>query len=205
METEFIYWHHKLPRGIEVIEVCGGEDRSGRLWRLMAEQLIAENSDDGERSISHYSSGAPFLEGENRRVSLTHTEHFLALAMRPATPDPIGESPVCGEMLGIDAERLDRQQVLRIRERFLSREELEMIPADDLGANILAWTIKEAVYKAMLTPGLDFRRDIAIIQLPDMKSHARGTARALPKEGPACRFDLFSWESEGHCLTVAFG
>ena len=68
--------------------------------------------------------------------------------------------------MGIDAERTDRRQVLAIRERFLSDEELVMIPADDIAANVQAWTIKEAVYKAALGMGLSLRDNIRIRKMP---------------------------------------
>ncbi len=32
---------------------------------------------------------------------------------------------------------------------------------------VKAWTLKEALYKAALTPGLDFRRDIRLPLTPD--------------------------------------
>lgn len=204
METEFIYWAHKLPAGIEVEEVCGGEDRNGPLWRALALQLIAEHSPDGMRSVGHYPSGAPFLEGENRRVSLTHTGHFLAMATRPESVEPVSEGFDARNALGIDAERWDREQVRRIRERFLGPEELESIAPDDLEGLIMAWTAKEAAYKAMLTPGLDFRKQIRIVSLPGIKDRRKGVAEVTMPDGHVWRLNLCAWDSEGHCVTVAY-
>lgn len=205
METEFLYWSHKLPHGIEVSEISGGEDKGKKLWKAMALQLFAEHSEDGWREIGHYESGAPFLEDEpERRISLTHTPHFMVIAMLPPADYPLPEAFVSGNALGIDAERYDRKQVLKIRERFLNQSELEMVEAEDVTANILAWTIKEAVYKAMLKPGLDFRRDIHIISLPDPKSKKKGIAMAACGDSEVS-LNLCSWYSEGHILTVAYG
>lgn len=166
METEFIYWrHHTLP-GIKVEEVCGAEDKSGALWLDMAYQVYGENGRDGFRDIGHYRNGAPFLNGEECRISITHTKHFLAIATLPPTPEVDLSHFSQRAALGIDAEAEDRAQVLKLREKFLSAEELELISADSLLDNILAWTAKEALYKAALTPEMDWRRDILIKRLP---------------------------------------
>lgn len=203
METDFIYWSHKLPRGVEVAEICGGEDKSPALWRAMALQLLAEHSYDGSRTIGHYASGAPFFEGEERiRVSLTHTKHFMAVAWLPEAHEAITDSFDSRYALGIDAERADRGQVLKIRERFVAEAELSMVTADDVAGNVLLWTIKEALYKAALTPGLDFRVAIRVTLLPGLKSKAPGRAEVLT-DGRWLSFSLYSWESEGHILTVA--
>ncbi len=204
METEFIYWSHKLPHGIEVAEISGGEDKSAKLWKAMALQLYAEHSEDGWRTIGHYPSGAPFLEDEpQRRISVTHTGHLMAIASLPPAEAPLGDGFVSGQALGIDAEKRDREQVLRVRERFLNEAELSMIGKEDLASNILAWTIKEAVYKAMLTPGLDFRNDIHIISLPDSNSKKKGIAMANHGD-MEISLTLCSWYSEDYLLTVAY-
>lgn len=202
--TELIYWSHKLPHRIEVVEISGGEGASATLWKALALQLIAEHSADGYRQIDHYRSGAPFFaEEEQIRISVTHTGNFMAVAMLPPAPEALPDSFVAGYALGIDAERKDREQVLRIRDRFLSDTEKEFIAADDVEANILAWTVKEAAYKAMLTPGLDFRRDIIIISLPETASRRKGEAICKLAETEV-RLTLCSWESEGHILTIAY-
>lgn len=85
METEFIYWrHHTLP-GIKVEEICGGENRPMSLWREMAYRVYSENGREVYREIGHFRNGAPFLIGENGRISITHTGRFLAVATLPPT------------------------------------------------------------------------------------------------------------------------
>lgn len=202
METEFIYWSHKLPRDIEVAEIWGGEGKSQALWKAMALQLLAEHSDNGWRAVGHFPGGAPFFEDENRRVSITHSGNFMAIAWMPESDRVLKEEFDKSSSLGIDAEKKDRGQVLKIRPRFLSEQELQLAPEDDTEANILLWTIKEAVYKAALTPGLDFREQIRIEVLPGLKSKQRGKASAFIG-GSWIPFVLFSWESEEYILTVA--
>lgn len=215
METEFIYWrHHTLP-GIKVEEVCGGEDRSFKLWIEMAYQVYSENGKEGYREIGHFRNGAPFLVGETGRISITHTGRFMAVATLPDTPEV--DLSVFSERaaLGIDAERADREQTLRVREKFLSDQELQMIDKDDVKMNVMAWTAKEALYKAAMQEGLDFRNDIRLLSLPkigpavpvydknefDPIRTGEAVVKIEDKEYP---FVLYTYESEGNLVTLAY-
>lgn len=215
METEFIYWrHHTLP-GIKVEEVCGGEDRSLKLWIEMAYQVYSENGKEGYRELGHFRNGAPFLVGEIGRISITHTGRFLAVATLPDTPEV--DLSVFSERaaLGIDAERADREQTLRVREKFLSNQELQMVDKDDVKMNVMAWTAKEALYKAAMQEGLDFKNDIRILSLPkigpavpvydknvfDPIRTGEAVVKIEDKEYP---FVLYTYESEGNIVTLAY-
>lgn len=215
METEFIYWrHHTLP-GIKVEEVCGGEDRSLKLWIEIAYQVYSENGKEGYREIGHFRNGAPFLVGETGRISITHTGRFMAVATLPDTPEV--DLSVFSERaaLGIDAEHADREQTLRVREKFLSDQELQMIDKDDVKMNVLAWTAKEALYKAAMQEGFDFRNDIRILSLPkigpavpvydknefDPIRTGEAVVKIEDKEYP---FVLYTYESEGNLVTLAY-
>lgn len=215
METEFIYWrHHTLP-GIKVEEVCGGEDRSLKLWIEMAYQVYSENGKEGYRELGHFRNGAPFLVGETGRISITHTGRFMAVATLPDTPEV--DLSVFSERaaLGIDAERADREQTLRVRNKFLSDDEQQMIDKDDVKKNVMAWTAKEALYKAAMQDGLDFKNDIRILSLPkigpavpvydknefDPIRTGEAVVKIEDKEYP---FVLYTYESEGNIVTLAY-
>jgi len=227
METEFIYWRHPTPVGIKVEEISGMVNKSGKLWRDMAMQIYCENGVDGFREIGHFANGAPFLFGLTSRISITHTAHLLAVATLPKTPEANLSQFAPRTAMGIDAERLDREQVLRVRDKFLSDEEKAIVSEDSLEANIIAWTSKEALYKAAMTEGLDFRNDITIKSLPaidrqmnlpgapapvigkaqvlvaDMRNHQdESPATEIRKE--VVEMELYSYESEGCCVTIAY-
>lgn len=201
--------------GIKVEEVCGAEDRPLKLWLEMAYQVYCENGKEIYREIGHYPSGAPFLMGDNSRISITHAGRFLAIATLPPTPEVDLSEFSRRAALGIDAERSDREQVLKVREKFLGRHELEMIRDDDVFANVLAWTAKEALYKAALQSRLDIREDIDIVALPKIGPAVPVYNRAefdpiCPGEGRVKingewePFVLYSYESEGNIVTLAF-
>lgn len=214
METEFVYWrHHTLP-GIKVEEVCGGEDKPMPLWIEMAYQIYCENGKEAYREIGHFRNGAPFLVGENSRISITHTDKFLAVATLPPTPEVELNEFSERAAVGIDAEKRDRSQVLKIRKRFLSPTELAAIPEEDVTANVIAWTCKEAIYKAVMGEGIDFMNDIKIIKLPTLGpavplKDAPGIDSLLGEglmiEGTKYwKFNLYSYESEGNIVTIAY-
>lgn len=214
MDNEFIYWRHPTPVGIKVEEVSGMEEKSGKLWREMALQIYCENGIDGFREIGHFGNGAPFLFGETSRISLTHTARLLAVATLPKTPEADLSKFSPRTALGIDAEHLGRSQVLKVRDKFLSDKEKDMVKENDLEANIIAWTAKEALYKAAMTEGLDFRNAISIEALPEIDRHMNlpgapepviGKARiSIPGENNPIEMHLYSYESEGCCVTLAF-
>ena len=211
---EFVTWHHKTPIGVKVDEVFGMDSKEGRVWLELARQIYCEQGEPNYREIDHFPNGAPFLEGYPGRISITHTSHFLAVAMLPKTPESNLEAFSPRTAMGIDAESFGRSQVLKIRDKFLSEDEKTLIPEDDLKANIIAWTSKEALYKAALTTGLDFRKDIKIITLPGintnpevMKNPSLGEAMvSIPSVDDKWEipFSLYCYESYGNCVTIAF-
>lgn len=204
METDFIYWRHDTPAGIRVEEVSGAEDRTGRVWLIMARQVYCENGRDDYRVQEHFPSGAPMLEGSDSRISVTHTQGLYAVASLPRTPEADLEVFSPRTALGIDAERLDRGQVLGARERFLSPGELAMVPEKNVAANVAAWTAKEALLKASLDAGIDIRQGLVIHELPDPEKKPYGKGEIRFADGRAYEMVLYSYISEGCCVTLAY-
>lgn len=221
METEFIYWRHHTPIGIKVEEISGGEDKSGTLWQQMALQVYAENGREEYREIGHFPSGAPFLHNSAERISISHCPHKLIIATLPPAPDVELNSFSPLTALGVDVESSHRKQILKLRERFLSEAELDMIPADNVAANITAWTAKEALYKAAMVMSPDFRKAIELQSLPvpapeevwlryissnekpDIAS-AFGRAFIFLPSGIKLKMNLYSYMSGEDIVTMAY-
>lgn len=204
METDFIYWRHTTPPGIKVEEISGGEDKSGRLWEMLARQVYSENGRDGYRAVSHTDAGAPLLDDECVRISVSHSGHLYVVASLPRTPEADLSRFSLRTALGIDTERTDRSQVLGVRKRFLDESELSLVAEDDVAANILAWTCKEALYKAALTEGVDLREAIRIHKLPDPATATEGDATVTLPSGENIPFLLFSYYSDDYIVTLAY-
>lgn len=205
METDFIYCRRKTPIGVKIEEITGSEQRSGRIWREMARQVWNENGRDEYRSIGHFSSGAPFNEADpDSRISLSHTEGMLVVATLPPAPQIESQetfNPLIA--LGVDTERTNRDKPHALRSRFLNETELTSLP-DTPESSLLAWTAKEALYKAALTPGLDWRADICIMQLPDPATGSLGRA-SVRINGEEQPFTLYSYREGEFTITIALG
>ena len=213
-ENEFVSWSFKTPVGIKVEQVFGMDSKSGKVWLEMARQIFSELGAQDYREIGHYSNGAPFIFGLNTRISISHTSHFLVGAFLPKTPEANLEIFAPRTALGVDAESIDRSQVISVRDKFLTEKETEKISKDDVRKNIIAWTCKEALYKAAMTPGLDWRKNLVIEDLPEIDLTPEKTVTPvlgkgyieLPLDNSIERFEmrLYSYECYGCCVSIAF-
>ena len=209
--NEFVTWNHKTPVGVKVQEVFGMDSKKGRTWIELARQIYCEEDAD-YKIIGHFPNGAPFIDGASYRISITHTKDFFAVASLPKTPEVNLEVFNTRSALGIDAEPLDRKQVIKVRTKFLSQEELALIPEEDVIANILAWTAKEALFKAALSKKINFKTDILIHSLQSLheensESYNLGKAVVRFPETSMIEpheFLLYSYSSYGCCVTIAF-
>lgn len=212
---EFVTWRHNTFVGVKVDEVFGMDEKQGTVWLQLARQIFCEQGEHNYRVIGHFPNGAPFVEGYPARISISHTNHLFVVASLPKTPDIPLDTFNLRTALGIDCESLERDQVLKVREKFLSKEEMEMVPEKDVALNIIAWTAKEALYKAAMTPGLELIKDITISKLPGLfddpmqgSEESLGTATITVPDGQdgVLKVDmkLFSYFSYGCCVTIAF-
>lgn len=94
--------------------------------------------------LGHRPDGSPAVSVPGIEISVSHCATCAAIALSD-------------RHIGIDVET-DRLQLARVAPRVLSPAEIDCY-SDNL---VAAWTLKEALYKAALTPGLDFRRDICL-------------------------------------------
>lgn len=102
-------------------------------------------------TLSHTPQGAPVIDNhEGLNISITHTRHLVALALN----DDV--------VIGLDAELADRQQVLRVRDKFLNAGEQQFISPYNQQAHIIAWTAKEAVIKAERNSAIDWTGGICL-------------------------------------------
>ena len=147
---------------------------------------------------------------------MTHADHLLAVATLPKTPEADLSKFNPRTAMGIDAERLDRSQVVKVRDKFLSDAEKELVPEDDLEKNIIAWTCKEAIYKAGMTEGVDFKEGISIERLPEIDRQmnlpgapapvlGKGTILLTTEKGTSRHdIELYSYQSDDYCVTLAY-
>lgn len=151
-----------------------------------AERLLLCHAFGRPVSMGHTDQGAPFVVDSDVNISISHTPRLVALAC-------------CDEhVIGLDAEQMDRQQVLRVRDKFLNAVEQQFIAPDDLAAHVIAWTAKEAIIKATRNSALDWTEGITLspfdMDVSPIDFHA---------DCGGVRYRLCTCVVDGHYLTVA--
>ena len=151
-----------------------------------AERLLLCRAYGQPVMLSHDEQGAPHADGVEENLSNTHTPRLVAVALNDAL------------VIGIDAEQMDRSQVLRVRDKFLNDKEKQFIAPADLTAHIIAWTAKEAVIKAERNSAIDWTDGIS---LEPFLVNAEETV--LMARCGDNRYRLTSRPLEDHHVTVA--
>lgn len=151
-----------------------------------AERLLLCHAVGRPVSLSYTPQGAPSVDGLPLNVSITHTMRLVALALN----DDV--------IIGLDAEPIDRQQVLRVRSKFLNTSEQQFLAPDDLAAHIIAWTAKEAIIKAERNSAIDWTDGICLEPFTVGDDETVVFGRCSDR-----RYRLTSRVRAGHYITVA--
>lgn len=109
-------------------------------------------------------SGRPFLPDQTLQFSISHTDHFAAVVISQT------------KAVGIDVEVVS-ERARRIHRKFLSEEEELLLknlvlpePASEDHFYTMAWSIKEAAFKALHQVGVDFIRDLPIQEIEALQN-----------------------------------
>lgn len=88
----------------------------------------------GEHELMHTEKGAPQLKNSNLEISISHTEHFVAVYLSEHQP------------VGIDIELMNRAKKLELgKDYFVNEvEQLRIWTIDEL---YIIWNLKEAIFK----------------------------------------------------------
>ncbi len=202
MDQDLIYDIFNTPAGVKIEAVSGGTGLSEKVHRALARQVWQENGPEGYRVIEHFPNGAPRHSEIESRISVSHCAGMFVVASLPRTPEADLAVFNPRTAMGVDCEPLSREQVMNVRDRFLCREEMEIVP-HTTEATLLAWTAKEACYKAAMTEGLPFTTAIRIISLPDALTGATGEARIALPEGEQS-LSLYAMIYEGFIICIAY-
>ncbi|MGZ5220203.1 MAG: 4'-phosphopantetheinyl transferase family protein [Chitinophagaceae bacterium] len=94
----------------------------------------------------------PFLPNEQYHFSISHCGIYAAAIVSR------------NHRVGIDIE-IPVEKIVRIREKFLHKEEIIHFPESDIQKLTLFWSAKEAVFKWYGDGGVDFREHIQLQQI----------------------------------------
>lgn len=154
------------------------------------ERLLLHRAFERPMALRYSSQGAPILEDSDVNVSFSHTARLVVMACDSE------------HVIGVDAEQTDRQQVLRVRDKFLNAMEKQFIAPDDLAAHVIAWTAKEAIIKAERNSALDWTNGITLDPF-SLDGLEQGTI-TFTARCAAAQYGLTTHLAEGHYITLAY-
>lgn len=99
----------------------------------------------------------PFLPNEQYHFSISHCGDYAAAIVSR------------DQRVGIDIE-IPVEKIVRIREKFLHKEEITQFPVSDIRDLTLFWSVKEAVFKWYGDGGVDFREHIHLQQIREKEN-----------------------------------
>ena len=142
------------PLAFKQLQMDVGRFRNtGRRCEWLAVRTLLAQCLGGGRAIAYdEASGKPFLSDHSYEISISHTRGFAALAWHPTLP------------VGIDIERRS-DRVLRVVKKFVNTTEREALGASGYASpegELVLWTAKEALYKAIGIRGLDFLNALTV-------------------------------------------
>ena len=154
-----------------------------------AERLLLREAFGRPVTLTHTEQGAPVVEDSDVNVSFSHTRQLVVLACSRE------------HVIGVDAEQVDRQQVLRVRDKYLNDSEKQFIHPDDLAAHVIAWTAKEAIIKAERNSALDWTNGTTLDPFT-LDGIEQGEITFTAHCSDSC-YRLMTRLLEGHYITLA--
>lgn len=121
---------------------------SKRKQEFLATRCLIKEILGIEPEIDYLETGRPVLRNSNYRISISHTQCYVAIALSR------------NQQVGIDIE-YPSERVGRVYDRFISMEECSFIPeAHKIKYYTLIWCLKEAMYKLYDEKSVIFNRDL---------------------------------------------
>lgn len=128
-----------------------------RRLEVLGVRVLLKNLAGKECRVMHAPSGMPFLEGDGRKITISHTEGYVAAGIHDSL------------VPGIDIEQV-RDRVKKVAARFVRADELPekecMTGSEYLLQLLLHWSAKEALYKVLEQEGVDFLEHLRICPFP---------------------------------------
>ena len=149
--------------------VAGFGSERRRRESLMWRHIVRRELGDDVR-IGYNENGAPQLLNRNEYIGVSHSADFVAVI-------------ISTERCAVDIERLGRN-FERVAARYIRPEE-QTLSRDERLAAVL-WSAKEALYKYSEESGLDFLRDVRVLEVDFERAAILGQI----KDNPPVRMQL---------------
>ena len=134
-----------------------------------------------------YKEDIPILS-DNRNISISHSDEIVTVLISKENG------------IGVDVEKINNK-VHSVASKFLSSNEIQFFgKAPSTRQLIRAWTAKEAVYKALRKPGINFSDNIILDKFNDKAKSANAKFISSDQE---TTFKLYFYDLDNYCLTIA--
>lgn len=107
------------------------------------------NETIGKVEILYNEDGKPLLTDSDDFISISHSQKYIGILKAPFN-------------VGLDMEELN-ERILKVKKRFLNDEELGLFGSSIENLTI-AWTLKEAMFKLNDRKGIDFRKELLVVE-----------------------------------------
>ena len=119
---------------------------SKRKIEFLATRKLIEEVGLNDSDLTYREDGSPLIK--SGYISISHTSDFVAII-------------ISNKKIGIDIEK-NRQQIFRIKHKFVNAEEEEKFDADLLEVLSVIWNSKEVMFKLCDKIGIDFRKNLNV-------------------------------------------
>jgi 4'-phosphopantetheinyl transferase len=150
---------------LEEFALCFGLKEKRAIEKRAALYVVKHILKDERADIFYEESGRPYLDN-GMKISVSHSYNWLAVIVSASIE------------VGIDIEKV-RDKILKIKEKFLSEEELNELKGASPEKYTLYWCAKEVLYKASGVSGLIFAQQLLIE--PFAFSNTGGKIKAVVK------------------------
>ena len=134
-----------------------------------------------------YKEDIPILS-DNRNISISHSDEIVTVLISKENG------------IGVDVEKINNK-VQSVASKFLSSNEIRFFGKTPSTRQLIrAWTAKEAVYKAIKKPGINFSDNIILDKFNDKAKSANAKFISSDQE---TTFKLYFYDLDDYCLTIA--
>ena len=134
-----------------------------------------------------YKEDIPILS-DNKNISISHSDEIVTILISKENG------------IGVDVEKI-KNKVHSVASKFLSSNEIGFFGKDPSTRQLIrAWTAKEAIYKALRKPGINFSDNIILDKFNDKAKSANAKFISSDQE---TTFKLYFYDLDDYCLTIA--
>ena len=142
--------------------------------------------------LGHHDNGAPFIQNSLTKISITHTNRFVAIITHPT------------EEVGIDIESTERDFSI-VEKKALSEDEIDDLQDKNRNLQLaIYWCAKEAIYKRMSQHGVDFAKQMEVDKF-NPKKEGDIEATFINKDGSEEEFELEYEVFDNHVMVWLVG